>query len=142
MQPLPDIDDEDTAPFWQATCQNSLVVQACDSCGEMRFPPHPYCAGCRSPSVSWVPVSGRGTIWSFVIAHQPTLPGFAEFTPYPVVVVTLDEGKHLRMVGNVVAAPGAAINSVTQAELAIGQPVQVTFEAVEDVALPRWVLVK
>jgi len=55
-------------------------------------------------------------------------------------VVELDEDPTLRMVGNVIAEPGAAINSVAPGDLAIGARVRVAFEDLEDVTLPRWVL--
>ena len=58
--------------------------------------------------------------------------------PFPVAVVTLDEAPHLRMVGNLVAAPQAAINSLDPGRLEIGMPLSVTFLQREDVALPAW----
>jgi uncharacterized OB-fold protein len=142
---LPD-PDEITAPFWAGCAEGELRVQRCDDCGRWRFPPRPMCPACRSFAASWTATAGRGTIWSFVVAHPPLLPAYAEHAPYPVVVVQLDEDPELRMVGNVVAAPGARIDSIAPADLAIGQPVSVTFEPVDadwlstPVALPRWVL--
>jgi hypothetical protein len=56
-----------------------------------------------------------------------------------VAVVTLAEAPHLRMVGNLVAGPQAAIDGVDPASLKIGMPLAVTFRRVEDVALPAWV---
>ena len=65
----------------------------------------------------------------------------ADKVPFPVAVIELDEAPGLRMVGNVIAAPGAAINSVDPATLAIGQRVRVSFERIaDDVTLPCWVL--
>lgn len=141
LPPLPDLSDPDTAPFWQAAHAQKLVVQQCEGCGHLRFPPHPFCAICRSPAASWLEVSGSGSIWSFVVAHKPTLPAFEFFTPYPVVVVELKEGAHLRMVGNVISEPGAAINSVNPSRLSIGMPVSVSFESLTDeVSVPRWII--
>jgi uncharacterized OB-fold protein len=138
---LPATDDPDSAPFWRAAKERRLVVQRCDGCGRLRFPPHPFCRACRSAKMSWAPVSGRGKIWSWAVIHEPTMPAFSEFVPFPVVIVTLDEAPHLRMTGNVVAGPGAAINSVPAAKLAFGAPVEVTFaEVAEDVTLPQWML--
>jgi uncharacterized OB-fold protein len=73
--------------------------------------------------------SGRGRIWSWVVAHAPVLPSFAEKIPYNVVVVTLDEG--VRMIGNVLGVDNDAIEE--------GMPVVVDFEDVEEgVSLPVW----
>lgn len=97
------------------------------------------CPHCRSLDAEWRPVSGRGSIWSFVVVHPPVLPAYADVAPYPVVVVALAEDPSLRMVGNLVAADGAAINSVDPASIRIGDAVRVSFAVVDDVHLPRWV---
>jgi uncharacterized OB-fold protein len=138
---LPYTDERDTEGFWAAARERRLVVQKCAACGHLRFPPHPYCPKCRSNAVGWQTMSGRGRIWSFVVAHKPTLPAFADFVPYPVAIIELDDEPRLRMTGNIVASPDAPINSVDPARLAIGQKVQVAFTQVaDDVVLPRWVL--
>ena len=66
-------------------------------------------------------MSGRATVWSYVVTHPPLLPAYTDLAPYVVVVVALDEDPTLRMVGNVVAAEGAAINSVDPATVRIGE---------------------
>jgi len=140
---LPDTEQIDSAPFWAAAREKKLVVQCCDNCGTLRFPPHPYCSKCRSAKMSWKQMSGRGKLWSFVVAHKPVLPAFESLAPFPVVVVALDDEPTLRLTGNVVAKPGAAINSVDPSRLKIGAPMQVTFEKVsEEVTLPYWTLVQ
>ncbi len=137
---LPLIDD-DSRPFWEGTLQDELRMQSCAGCGALRFPPRPMCPNCRSTEVVWKTVSGRGTIWSFVVSHPPLLPAYAVVAPYNVIVVTLEESPTLRMVGNLVNSPEGPINEVDPSTIEIGAPVRVVFERVaEDVALPRWVL--
>lgn len=132
----------DTAGFWEACERGELVVQACEDCGHLRFPPRPMCPRCRSQARRWHVTSGRGTIWSFAVVHPPVLPAYSPFVPYPVAVVELADCPGLRMVGNVVAQPGTALNSVDPSELAIGTDVQVTFEAQPaGPPMPRWVVV-
>jgi uncharacterized OB-fold protein len=92
---------------------------------------------CRSIEHRWEPLSGRGTIWSFVVAHPPLLPAYQELAPYNVIVVTLDEDPSLRMVGNLVARPDGPINEIDPKTIKIGEPVKVVFQPVEDVFLPR-----
>jgi len=100
------------------------------------------CPSCRSTESVWPLLSGNGTIWSFVVAHPPLLPAYAELAPYNVVVVALDEDPALRMVGNVVADEEAAINSVEPSRLTIGAAVRAVFQPeADDITLPRWVLV-
>lgn len=98
------------------------------------------CPGCRSIEREWIATSGFGKIWSFINVHPPLLPAYSPLAPFPVIIVELEENPKIRFVGNLVAAPGAPINSVAAASISIGQRVRVTFELVQDVTLPRWVL--
>ena len=137
--PLPYGDDPDTKGFWDAAREKRLVVQRCKACGHCQFPPHPFCARCARDETEWVDASGRGQVWSFGIAHGPMLPGFQDLVPYPMIVVELDDHPYIRMVGSLVAAPDAPINSVPASAIRIGLPVAVTFTAVsDDITLPRW----
>ncbi len=139
---LPDTEDADTGPFWAAARERRLVVQRCDGCGALRFPPHPYCSCCRSPAMHWVPVSGRGRIWSYVVVHSPVLPAYEPFVPYPVVAIELEEDPSLHMLGNLLTDENAPINSVDPAQISIGLPVEVIFQTVApDVVLPQWRIV-
>ena len=83
-------------------------------------------------------MSGLGKIWSFVIPHPPLLPAYSELAPYNAIVVALDENPSLRLVGNLIASPEGAINEVDPTSIEIGEPVQVVFQKVDDVHLPRW----
>lgn len=136
---LPDLDDRTSAPFWAGAARGELLVQACGACGAWRMPPRPMCPVCRSIAVTWVPTSGRGTIWSFIVPHPPLLPAYAEFAPYNAIVVALDEDPSIRFVGNLVTAADGAIDEIDPATIAIDEPVSVVFATVDDVALPRWV---
>ncbi|HLG92438.1 MAG TPA: Zn-ribbon domain-containing OB-fold protein [Acidimicrobiales bacterium] len=132
--------DEDSAPFWEGTRAGELRMQACAACGRLRFPPRPMCPHCHSLESAWRPVSGRGTVWSFVVPHPPLLPAYSRLAPYNVVVVALEEDPTLRLVGNLVASAGGEPNQVDPATIKIGMPVRVVFCPVaEDVVLPRWV---
>jgi uncharacterized protein len=85
-------------------------------------------------------MSGRATVWSYVVTHPPLLPAYAAVAPYNVIVVALDDDPSLRMVGNLVAGPDAALNSVDPATVAIGEAVRVVFDhELDGVAMPRWV---
>ena len=127
-RPVP-LADHAGAPFWEAAARHELVVQRCTACGSFRHPPRPMCPRCRSFDHEWAQASGRGLVWSWVIAHPPVLPAFAERAPYNVVVVELEEG--VRMIGNLLDTPNDQIRE--------GMAVHVDFEDVEDgVALPAW----
>jgi uncharacterized protein len=117
------------APFFEAARRGVLVVQKCDSCGRVRFPPRGLCPDCLATAASWAPVSGRGEVFSFNVMHQVYHPGFAAEVPYAVVVVQLEEGA--RMVSNVVG--------VKPHEIRCGMPVEVMFDKLSDeITLPRF----
>ncbi len=135
---LPDVDDDDAAPFWQGAARGELLVQTCTACGQRRMPPRPMCPACRSLRHAWTPLSGRGTVWSFVVAHPPLLPAYQQLAPYNVITVALEEDARLRLVGNLVARVDGSINEIDPSTIRIGEPVRVVFQQVEDVFLPRW----
>ena len=119
-RPLPEITPL-TEPFWSAAKERRLVVQRCDECGALRFPPEPGCCQCASLQSSWVPVSGRATLWSWTLCYPPLLPYFAERAPWPVAVVQLEEGP--RMVTHLARVPVE--------EYAIGMPLIAAFDDVD-----------
>jgi uncharacterized OB-fold protein len=136
---LPDTSEETTAEFWAGCARGELLVQACGSCGKLRHPPRPMCPYCRSIDVKWVPTSGRGHVWSYVIPHAPLLPAYSPLAPYNVIVVALEEDPTIRFVGNLVASADAEINELDPHSVEVGEPVQVVFHQIEDVTLPRWI---
>ncbi|WP_242583824.1 OB-fold domain-containing protein [Streptomyces sp. MST-110588] len=148
---LPPVPDADGAPFWHYAARRELRVQCCSGCSRLRFPPRPCCPHCHSFDSHWRRMSGRGRVWSYVLPHPPLLPGYAEQAPYNVVLVELADAPHIRLVGNLVTAPDAPLNSLPPARLRIGAPVKVTFTELPGgqgpdgvpggrVTVPRWLL--
>ena len=127
-KPLPAV-TEDGAPYWAAARNHELRVQRCSACGHLRFPPSVVCPKCLAFEHEWTPLSGRGTIYSFIIVHRPQHPGFYNDVPYNVAIVELESG--IRLHTNVVdCAPDA---------LRIGLPVEVVFQRVNDeITLPKF----
>ncbi|MBX3023879.1 Zn-ribbon domain-containing OB-fold protein [bacterium] len=127
-KPLPR-PSEDSAPFWEAALRGELRMQRCGGCGHVRFPPSLLCPRCLSEAAEWVALSGRGTVYSWVVVHQSQHPAFNPDAPYNVVIIQLDEGPRLH--GNLVGTPNQEIH--------IGMPVEVVFDKVsDDTALVRW----
>jgi uncharacterized OB-fold protein len=132
--------DEVNEPFWEGARRGELRVQQCAETGRLIFPPRPMSPWSPHTEPTWTRVSGRGTIWSFVVPHPPLLPHFAALAPYNVILVALDEDPRVRLVGNLVTSAGGAINEVDPRGIGIGAPVRVVFERVSDeFQLPRWV---
>lgn len=130
----------ESQPFWEGTSRGELRVQRCRDTGRLLFPPRLLSPWGSHREPEWVAVSGRGTIWSFVMAHPPLLPYFAERAPYNVVLVALEEDTNVRMVGNWVAGQGRWPEAPDARPPAIGDRVQVVFDPLESgIWLPRWV---
>jgi len=131
QKPVPAVTPE-LRPFFEAARAEKLVVQRCAGCGRRRFPPRDICSHCLGREADWVASSGRGKIVTWNVMHQVYHPGFADEAPYAVVLVELDDGA--RMISNVVDCP--------LERLAVGLPVEVTFEKLSDeVSLPKFRLV-
>ena len=130
--------DDDGAPYFEYAAKGELRMQTCANCGEVLFPPRPMCPRCQGIEFEWKLMSGRGHVWSFAVPRPPLLPDYAALAPYPVVVVELAEDRRLRLVGNLVAAEGAAIDSVDPATIEIGQPVRAVFQEIEGLFVAAW----
>lgn len=103
--------------FWERVAQRELVVQQCDGCDRYRHYPQVRCRDCGSERWHWQRVSGRGTIYSFSVAHHAFHPAWKGRTPYAVATVELDEG--VRMVGEILGDEPSSV--------AIGRAVEVCF---------------
>ena len=114
-------------PFFDAARNNQLAVQKCDNCGTLRFPAAPLCLACDSPKASWVPVSGKGEVFSFTIMHRAYHPAIK--VPYTLAVIELKEGA--KITSNVVG--------IEPSKVKCGMPVEVVFEKLnEEVTLPKF----
>lgn len=123
-----------TQPYWDAADRGELVMQFCASCRQSTFPPRAHCPDCGSSELKWQAVSGKGTIYSYTIAHRPPHPVFADQCPMAIAVVELQEGP--RMISNVVG--------VEPSKVEVGMAVHVAFESIDDsnVVLPVFSPVK
>jgi uncharacterized protein len=91
IRPAP-VPDEDSLPFWQGLAERRLQVQACLHCGEVRCPPLPACPRCGATVYRWQDASGRGRIYSWVVARR-AIGGLDESElPRTIATVELDEG--------------------------------------------------
>lgn len=96
-RPLPQPTDL-SSPFWDACRQHLLIVQRCQACAAYIFPPQDFCRNCFRDTLSWVPVVGRGTVYSYTVIWRPQTPAF--MAPYVVAIVDLAEG--YQMMSNVI----------------------------------------
>lgn len=87
--------DPTTRPFWEAAREERLLIQHCETCDRHQLYPRPFCVGCTSIEIEWVPASGSGTVWSTTRVHLPADPALGLPTPYDLAIVELDEGPRL-----------------------------------------------
>lgn len=111
----------ETQHFWEGARVGQLLLQQCDSCQHIYFPPRPFCPDCASRSVTIFQASGKGRLYSYIINHRP--PRWIE-APYSIAVVELDEGP--RMMSNIVEV------EQTPEALILDMPLEVVFDAVTD----------
>jgi len=82
---------EFTQRFWQGLSSGRFETTRCEDCGRLTFPPKPFCPHCWSKRISWMPLSGRGKLYSQTVVHAaPAV--FQDEVPYRVGIVDLDEG--------------------------------------------------
>ena len=129
-RPLPERSELATG-YWEAAKRHELAVQRCTDCGAFRHYPQERCPKCLSAAHEWAPLSGRGTIYTYVVSHSAFHPFFEDRLPYVVATIELDEG--VRVMSELDEPP---------AQVRIGAAVEVFFEELEDgTTLPRFRLV-
>jgi uncharacterized protein len=117
--------DESTEFFWRSGQDGRLRFLRCQSCGYYLHPPIPRCPSCASRDLAPEAVSGRATVHSFTVNHQPWT---GETDPWVIAIVELPEQEGLRLTTNIVGCEPD--------EVAIGQAVEVTFEQRDDIWMP------
>ena len=112
--------------FWTSGADGRLRFLRCSTCRCFVHPPAPICPFCLTKTLSPEVVSGRATVATFTVNHQPWIPGFDP--PYVVAMVEIDEQPSVRLTTNIVGC--------RPEEVRIGLPVQVRFEHHDDVWIP------
>lgn len=124
--------DSDSRPYWEGLAQGELRIQRCNACSKAVFYPRALCPHCYSDQLSWIVASGKGTIYTYTVAHQAFGP-FAPDVPFVVALIELEEG--VRMMSRLLDAPRERVT--------VGAAVRVTFEKVEeDLTLPYFRLLE
>jgi uncharacterized OB-fold protein len=124
--------DGDSRPYWEGLAQGELRIQRCKNCAKVVFYPRAICPHCHSDQLEWIVASGKGTIYSYTVAHQAFGP-FAADVPFIVALIELEEG--VRMMSRIVDAP--------REHVTIGAPVIVTIrDEGEGLTLPYFHLVE
>jgi uncharacterized OB-fold protein len=94
--PLPDTDDALTAPFYAGAARGELLVPRCTTCERYVWYPEAQCPHDGGP-LTWVAMSGRASLFSWVVVQRAFLPAFADLVPFVTALVALDEDPAVRL---------------------------------------------
>jgi uncharacterized OB-fold protein len=123
---IPPVVGHDDQFFWDGVAEGKLRLQSCADCGLVRQPPRPMCPNCRSLKWQTADMSGRGTVYSWIVSRHPTQP---DAEPRIVALVELEEG--VRLVSN--------LTDVEEADVENDMPVEVCFRQFDGgVTLPQF----
>lgn len=121
-------------PFNEAWfTSGAIVIQRCASCATLQHPPEEVCSACGAMAFDTATMAPTGTVYSHTVVHYAANGALADSVPYTVVLVSLDDAPHIRIVGN-----------IDGTDVTIGMPVVATWEerTAEDgttILLPQWV---
>ncbi len=122
--------NQDTKAFWEGCTRHELLIQKCKDCNNFRFEPAAICPHCISSNYSWEKVSGKGTVYSYVVYRQAPQPSWASMVPYVIALVELQDCG-VKMITNIV--------DCTPEDVKIDMEVEVVFEyATEEISIPRF----
>lgn len=76
------------AQYVQALNEGRLMLQHCEACSAVRFPPALVCRGCGSPRLSWRVSPGTGTVYAATTVRDKA-------GDYNVSLVELDSGARM-----------------------------------------------
>jgi uncharacterized OB-fold protein len=114
-------------PMWASIAAGAMQLQCCKRCGAWLYPPGPACPKCLSHELKWTPVSGKGTLASWVVFHRHYLPAYPP--PYNAIAVRLAEGP--AMISN--------LEGAMPEDGCIGRALRLVYVTMPDgMALSRW----
>jgi uncharacterized OB-fold protein len=132
LKPLPQKQPEN-APLWEGLTQREFRAPRCNNCGAWNWVPYPACRECLSEDLTWTPLSGNGTLFTYTIVHRG-LGAFHKDVPYVVALVEMElppGGKRAVIVlGNIVGVP--------HDDLHVGMPLKMTFKDIEGEDVTLW----
>jgi uncharacterized OB-fold protein len=119
LRPPVPVVDPTSEGFWAALAEGAFRCCRCKDCRTWLQPPLERCRRCGGPT-GWEPVSGDGTVFSYIVVRHQTIPGHPP--PYVVALVELAEQPGLRFTG---------ILEVDPASVTIGQPVRAVIAPID-----------
>jgi len=126
------IADAVSKPFWDACNERRLIVQVCETCNRMQYPPEKTCLACGSSEhLGWRDVKGRGKIHGYCVMYDSRVRLLQERQPFNIAIVELEENPEIKFFSHL---PGTAPDKVP-----VGAAVNVEFEeTVMGQLVPEW----
>jgi uncharacterized protein len=94
--PLPDVDDPLTAPYFAGSARGELLIPRCETCAAYVWYPQAACPH-DGGALTWTPVSGRATLFTWAVVRRAFLPAFADKVPFVTALVALAEDPAVRL---------------------------------------------
>jgi uncharacterized OB-fold protein len=100
-----------------------LIGSRCTACGEVTFPAQDACPSCTTRGAEEIPLSRRGTLWTWTVQHFPPPPPYIgpadreTFEPDGVGYVELAEG--VRVEGRLTESDPAKLSIGMEMELVL-----------------------
>ena len=101
-------------PLWSELGNGRLYLSWCAECDRYLALGTGVCQSCGGLTDRWLPVSGRGTVWSYSIVRRAFVPSAPWAPPYVVGLVELAEGPKV---------PGAIVG-LDEGQIMVGLPVR------------------
>lgn len=123
-------------------------LQRCRDCDLVEYPARAACMWCGGSVLEWVPVEGKGAVYSYSEVHHAIQPPLRDSTPYLILMVELDRQRGqpgpddgVRVGGNLVTPDGVMAPPELVAQVGIGSRMRMLYaDAGEGIALPMWTL--
>jgi len=96
IKPIPQPESD---KYWEGANKGKLMLQKFGD--HIQFYPRAVSTKDGSRDVEWIEASGKATLYTFTIVHQPPHPSFVDDIPYIAAIVTLEEGVNMptRIIG-------------------------------------------
>ena len=95
------------ALYRQALSEGRLMLQHCEDCAAVRFPPALVCRACGSPRLAWRQSAGKGIVYASTTVRDRA-------GDYNVALVELEGGARMM----------SRVDGLASDQVRIGQPVQ------------------
>jgi len=115
------------ARFLQALNEGRLMLQHCDDCAAVRFPPALVCRNCGSPRLTWRASPGHGRVYATTTVRDRA-------GDYNVALVELEGGARMMSRVEDVAPQAVRIGQQVSARIVVGDEPFVVFTLADGAA--------